>query len=502
MDTLPTELLVDILIDLPVVDILANCRAVCKRWQLVIDNSLRLRTLIIYDSVRPLESKKEFYTYRQVNCTHCIKNRNLSNDKIELKLPIFINLKQLFINDDLYFDKIDYCEFLNSFEKLESLEVSGLSVRTDGCLSLSNLKILVINFNILSSSTVTFTFDTPKLQKLRLKKCGPRTQLSLKFNYAQLIDYLETNLYENEFKNFSNLTHLICKKIDEIEDDLLKDHWIHLKEIHFNDSIQAYHNLKEQKERFRGRKDLKLYFRNIDFDRLPSNLDLFYDQFSEQQIRLLSENLDKLPAILPFIKIICYEDFERYFTNDIPGDLIRKFVNFRRLWIESVCDQQKFYSFLEDHCKNLVELQIRGSYLGQDFYFNKLTKHCPYLRELVIQNTSDDFDFKFIFQFKYLVELSTTQQMSVQLVRRVFDHFKPFEKLEFYMGTNEIYITYYDDEYELSLRGKNEHFSQHRCLDDLLYRLDQYTLNEQVFEALDEDQASNQLEFINKKNTN
>lgn len=260
MDHLPIELLQFIFRHLDLYDLL-NCRLVNKKWKFFIDET-KIDELILNDKVEDYENYW-FHTRKGLNYKNAIKLDQLCALKaIFFKLEH--SLKCLHINEMRRdYESIDNFEFINSFSKLEQLDIAGLVTYLGDSfhLNLPNLKIFQINNIDYDDEGETFepiVLNTPKLEVL---KCEQFDYIDVAYPHA--IKNLQVKRYIRKCDRFNNLEYFTCST--DLNRDVLSI-FRNLKELNlYSDFLNDYDAFKNtllyinrQKQTLR-RDEFKIY---------------------------------------------------------------------------------------------------------------------------------------------------------------------------------------------------------------------------------------------------
>ena len=469
MDDLPLVPAMRIIDYLSIDDIL-NLKLLNKWFYRIINGNVRIKDLVLSNCDDLPYNRRWFYTYDLVSLQRLMKRDSFQNANLFLEQSIISNqLKRLYIYQaNLTFD------LLNSFQKLVHLEIIDSELNCmvgDNVLRLPMLEILNLDRPIIRHF-YNIIVDSPKLRRLRFTAFP---FYDTEFSHPESIDYLEVGSYDEckKFLQFCvNLEHFYCSNLylDDLNkfNHLVKKRLTKLKSIHFVGSRDAFVKLVHENERIK--KDLKLYFHNLEFDKLPDELD--FDNWSildHKMGKFYAQYYSRLADHCPFVKKINYNDLEEHF-NKIPENFLSRFVNFDSLIVrDEVNDLDQLIKVLGD-CKTIRYLELHSSF-GQQFFDSHLFDLCPNIDSLLIHG-SQVLDFEFVFKFKNICRFSVDQTLPIELAKRLIQNFKSIDDLEFYhRDVFRIAIDKYTIPPFLRLIINNEtkriHFSDHNTFNDL-----------------------------------
>ena len=337
MELLPNEIVLKIFKELPVEQTLI-CKLVNKRFYSIINDLMKLKSLIIIDNYYSDMLSKWFYDNEFIrDCKYKITGRRLGAIKFNSNQLILNQLKKLYITHrSLLIDTI------NCLDQLEVLEINCCKLKGKGRLliDLPNLKSFSFIYN--NSTKNPMIFNTPKLVKLEFSH---NDYLDKHFNYPESIKEFYCCFIESFIKKFINLELLFCERFYFKEDVLLK--LKKLKELHFNsDKLEGLVALKRQKNRLNS--DVKIYFLGVNLDAIP-----LIDS---------KGNMDEIPAF--------HYRYYGFYLNE---------------------------KTVEFYCRNYFNLSIDYNLL--EIHFNQiqqapkeLIKKLDNLKELVLTNEISDLD--------------------------------------------------------------------------------------------------------------
>lgn len=445
LTNLPVELLIKILRELYFEDILTG-RLVCKSFRSLIDNFLNFKCLVLSYS-RCEVNKKNFFKNEQLNCFPFIRIKKLRLTSQTLRNGLFLNLKQLYIQDTSSFRTGELCNFLNSFRNsLKHLEVSNFQLKTRSVLTLPNLEILSI-LNIYGDLLV---LDTSNLSKFKLMTTCHNP--NIEFRYAEKIEHCELFYYNDFIKNFINLKSLFCNTILIVENNLLSS-LPKLEEIQMKGEFHSYFSLKKQKEFLRNDK-LKIFLKGInfphradDFARFSLRTSWFYDtQLTEECIQMFIKHHDHLSDQLPNILTLSYAFVADHF-HKLPKNFFNRLISLELVSIPYIKDREKLEMFLKQ-CKSVSSFCFDNSSLDQDFYDLVLPSLCPFIGYLNIKdkkNIISQLDLEFIFKFTFLNKFITNKNLKLEFVKEICTRIRMLEELGFHYKGKPITLQIFKD---------------------------------------------------------
>ena len=424
MDDLPLIPTLNIINYLSIKDIL-NLKLVNKWFYQFINENVRIKELVIAPHDCAPYHRRWFYTCDLISLQNLIKYDYHCNVYFNLNQPFLSKLKQLY----LYYIGISL-ETLNSLDQLVHLEIIDSyidSITDKDVLSLPMLEI----FNYEDSECNEYIIiDSTKLQRLRLY-CPHLFDNNIKIVHPESITYIEFYFYYSYTDLLSsciNLQHLYCHSIDsgDLEEFNLIKNLSKLKSIHLNASREAFASLAKEKKCFN--KDLKIYFRSLEFDEpdeLPDELRDGPDESDCAEDRdCLDENLipyyveyySRLADQCLFVKIVNYNHLERYF-NQIPENFMKRFVDLKEFIVTRDVDNLDQLIRVLGECKTIRNLKLHSS-LGQHFFDSHLYDLCPNVRTLDIIG-EEVLNCEFILKFKNTWVFTIYQTESIEFATRL-----------------------------------------------------------------------------------
>ena len=442
MNDLPLVPTLKIFNYLSINDIL-NLKLVNKWFYQFINGNVRIKDLVLSNGDSVPYNTIWFYTYDLINLQNlvkynlyddCLDNTDSDNTdpdntdsdnnvyllNLNLNQPILGQLKQLYISGTEITLKT-----LNSLDQLVHLEIfySYIYDTTDNnVLSLPLLEIL--NFDSPEDNQYLI-IDSTKLQRLRLYERNVRIVHPESITYLEFYHCYE---YKNLLSSCINLQHLYCHSIrpyDLKEFNFIKN-LSKLKSIHLNATREAFASLAKEKKCFN--KDLKIYFRSLEFDEpdeLPDGLRDGPDNRDYSETRaFLDENLipyyveyySRLADHCPFVNIVNYNHLERYF-NQIPENFMKRFVDLKEFIVTRDVDNLDQLIRVLGECKTIRNLELHSS-LGQHFFDSHLYDLCPYIRTLDIIG-EEVLNCEFILKFKNSKRFTVYQTESIEFATRL-----------------------------------------------------------------------------------
>ena len=408
------------IIDYLSIEDILNLKLVNKWFYHIINGNVRIKDLVISSHHYVPYNTRWFYTCDLISLQHLIKYDYYSNVYLNLNKPFVSKFKQLY----LYYIGISL-EILNSLNQLVHLEINHSYIyhTTDNSvLSLPMLEIL--NFDSPEYNKYLI-IDSTKLQRLRLY------QRNVSIVHPESVTYLEFYFYYSYTDLLSsciNLQHLYCYSIDssDLKEFNLIKNLSKLKSIHLNASRGAFASLAKEKKCFN--KDLKIYFRSLEFDEpdeLPDGLRDGPDNRDYSETRaFLDENLipyyveyySRLADHCPFVNIVNYNHLERYF-NQIPENFMKRFVDLTHFFVKNNVNNLDQLIRVLGECKTIWNLKLHSS-LGQHFFDSHLYDLCPNVRTLDIIG-EEVLNCEFILKFKNIRRFTVYKTESIEFATRL-----------------------------------------------------------------------------------
>lgn len=438
LDHLPVELLPIILSKLPSSDLI-ECRRVTKKIRYLIDNHVRPESLIISFNQIPY-NERWFGTCEPLNLDYLITAKNLDFLQNDLVKLIFGKIKSLYIYDfPSDHSPIFDLEELNHYSNIEHLELWFLNLRNRTKLSLPKLNIICVNEE--SGSTVIIN------SRLAHFKTCLKIDL-FNFNYPLNIRSVQCNYYSPMIKNFSNLEYFCCGHISRLDIDFLQK-LKNLKRIQYHDTVEAYHDLKQQKIHY-NRPDLEIYFLGINFDSKMirnenttsltkytqmqnnaktslSKYDLTFKRYhlDNHNFEIYFDNCTQLDDRVPFINSLFYNVIEDHFTtfDRIPVWFFYKFPILKRILVSGKVNNLECFVRFIANCKPLNCLTLQNTEITQE-YLNRLSLLCRSVSTLSIEENLKNFDFSFIVNFTNLIDLEFKKAIPIELIYPIFSSLK------------------------------------------------------------------------------
>ena len=161
--------------------------------------------------------------------------------------------------------------------------------------------------------------------------------------------------------------------------------------------------------------------------------------------------------------------------------VIKKLVYLDELILSNqIKDVGQFIGVLKDRIHlNLV--RITAEFMPQDFFDQILSENCSIIEYLFVDN-KNQLNFDFLLKFKELRCFHTNQQLTSDLIFKMFDKFALLESLEFHSGSSVVIIGLQDrNKFKIILRGVRKvfdkledlitylEFSPDDCLDKLIF---------------------------------
>lgn len=454
MDELPNEILLKIFRSSLPVDQILLCKQVCKRWYWVVDTMIRLRSLVIVDDYdfpilsRWFEKKEFVYDYR-----YRISSRRLEMVEFRSNQPMFANLRRLFISN-----RTVAINTINLLDQLEVLEIKNSKYKCGKLVHINLPNLLVLCLDDIRGTLEDLLIEAPKLEKL-----GCNVSFRFKVKHPKSIKVYHGQFNHQLIYEFVNLEHLYCNRYNYSEETLPK--LKNLKTLHFNrNNLRSLMNLKTQQAALK-RKDPQIFFLGVHSNAFPlTELDMVeeweeeiypYDSnnygfcINAKTIEFYGSNYFNLCDKLYYVKTIDYSLVESYFRQPnfklTPMDLVKKLVALDELELSGeLRDVEQTNEFVKvlKHCKYLRSLAISAS-MDQSFFDTILTENCPVIESLSI-SSRNPLNFDFLLKFSDLQNFSTKQQLSTDLVGKMFDKFEFLKTLQFRFKASSVEIRFYE----------------------------------------------------------
>ena len=468
MNRLPNEILELIFYKLSL-DGLSACKLVNKQWCSII-NCMKKKDLILTDFELPLNCRW-FQTKKRINYLNLIECSSRHLIQSVLNNLNFNKLKQLYIfKKSLSIRSFD--DTFNQFAQLEMLEIVHSEIELDNShsnghrLNLPKLRHLNLEASVFSQR---IALNLPQLTKLSIKyvyvdRFEFECPSSVKILELKLSDNLENDEYF--VRSFLNLQAFYCNRIDCLSSDFLFN--LHfLKQLHFQGPIETFNCLRQQKLRFR-RFELQIYYFGVNLSNsheFNGNALNYGNQLNVNTIKLYNQNYARLANVIPFIKLINYNELEDNFENAlVPNDFIERFVNLDHLSVNKRIKNVGQFNYLLANCISLNSLRICSSSLKQEF-FNNLPNQFQVMKDLIIKNETTELDFKFMLCFECLEFVEIDQQMRVELVIEMIKKYKKLKQFSFVCKEEIITIVKYDNGYLMVYT--NTGLNRFKCFDEL-----------------------------------
>lgn len=474
MDKLPNEMLVEILIRLPVEQILI-CKQVNKKWYSLIKVNIKIKSLIITDYYYQSIMDKWFDSSEFVyDSNYQITNKATETINFRSDQTIFNGLKKLYIS----FKTISISS-INCLEQLEVLEIKNSNLKSKNSEILNDQKELKLNLNFLRSLCLNeistkLVIDCPKLEKLKIS-----IYEKVRFIHTENIKEFYGKVNRNLVRSFVNLKHLYTSfAIDESILAIYKS----LAPISYAD----YHKLElchllVLKRLEEDLKDSTIYYLGAnlatvsyeDFKYLSKYL-WDTDKFclDNVTIQFCFQNGSNLSDSIYFIRNVNYNSVENYLNqidqeDQRPNELIKKLVNLEELTLtDQINDLEQFTDLLKE-LRYLNRLIIEANFMDQHFFDQILSEYCSVIGTLIIKN-KNQLNFDFLFKFKNLQTFKTDQQFTIDMLVKMFKKFELLNFVSFYLKGSKVEIKFHNRcTFKLILDGIKKSFDN---FDDL--RLD------------------------------
>ena len=474
MDDLPPEILVKIFKQLRIDQIL-KVRQVNKRFNAVINENVRLKSLVIAPSGHFVLNRKWLDTKQLVSdisdqlIVPELDSILLFMDPPLLSQPMFTGIKQLYIISKVGIsDSVD-SSIISSIYQLEHLELINTSILGSeedvdlsdddlddddldfwpSLLNSTSLKVLNLESPV---SKLDITFNTPRLTRVRILSADDR---GATFNHPESIKHFEILTYQDYIRTFSNLEYLYVREIEWLENDFLLKLPL-LKEIHLSVGDQAFGQLLKQKQKL-GRKQLKIYYLGSELTDLPDELDENHSvAINEYTIGFYeTTNLEQFADVLPFIRKLNYSALEYANLNDgALRCLVKKLVNLNNVVVNQKVKNANLFIDAFTGCNAIEMLDIGSFCFKQGFYDTMIYRLFPTLSFFVIRN-HPNLNYDFLLKFSNLEHVYISHESSDELIRKLFNR---YSSLSFHFTRHNYRISIQNsfDELELELPFKRD----------------------------------------------
>ena len=257
-----------------------------------------------------------------------------------------------------------------------------------------------------------------------------------------------------------------------------------LKELHINSrNLDILERFIEQKNSLK-RTNLKIYHLSLLSDSFSlTNLNEINTSFVDERslnnksIEFYGPNYSNLPNKVYFIHTVDYNVLENYFwanPNQTARGIIKKLVHLYELVLsDQIRDVNQFIGVLKDRVYS-NRLRVTAEFMSQNFFDQILTENCSIIEQLLIYN-KNQLNFDFLLKLKELLRFETDQQLTFDLIFKLFDKFQLLEYLGFRYKSNEVRIVLYNrKEIKIYLDDVQNKFDN---LEDLISYLDQLAQN-------------------------
>lgn len=473
IDILPIELLIEILMMLPISEILLFA-VVSKRCQQIV-RAVRLRTLVICETKSELFNERwsctgqpiNAQTFHQLHCFHTI-----------LQIPpddqLFASLKQLYVRSNSFRRVLlhpfffEYINRLKNIERCELINFEYQSVRSETKLDLPKLQVL----NLENFYYETIVLNTPKLRALRLDHDGGVMQ----FEQPASVRFLEfaNSLELNILKSLKELEVLHVLEIVDLDDRFLCEFCPKLKEILFFEGRTALRKLLHQKNEL-DRQDLLIFYAGVRvecIDALPKQREDTCIRFlDDDKLEFYRENFERLSHRIPFVTVADYYELESRFDH-IPMRLIRQNLkDLQCFWITANrLDMRRLLAFLSDCRPIFQEFCLFSASLDQSFFDHTLPTLYPSLKRISIGRYRA-LEFDFLLKFTETVQLIVLEhELPCTLIGEIILKSKFLKDFEFKFNGSEVTVDLAQRTVKMGLLG-NKRFINHTHLVSYFYHL-------------------------------
>lgn len=449
MDKFPCELLENIFSYLNLDD-RYPLRIVCKVWKFLIDNSnKKLKSLLISEIEN--SNCKFFFYHTDVNRLFIddykpFKKNQLFLDceKTEILLlkcssQILDNVERLVLDLTYIYSEIDHDKILKNFFKilpffsrLEKLHIekdkASFNEYERDCnslhLKLNTVQVLsIVNFNF-----DYLTIEAPKLKKFNIDYLFG----SVKLKDCNLIELLETK-FNNIFYTINpTLKYIYCQE---------SDHSFNKRFFDLFPKLEIYNAFNF--DFLVNSRDIETSGKNIFYlqSYKVKNLDNYFDlknSEENQDFKLIYKhdpNLFETCDRTPFLSDFVFDRLE-YDSKKLKRNNLMKLVHLQSLFVtKMIDDEDKLINFIKEYNPHFINLHFQNCQLSQQFY-NQLPDFVDYVNDLELSkkftfHNFSDFNFDFILNLKFLLNLRTDQELSGEFVVKLFKKLKYLEHVFF-----------------------------------------------------------------------
>lgn len=381
-------------------DLIKNCVLVSKKWYGLVDEKRNDELIINFSR---LSTNYWYSTHRPIN----LKNLIFCNTPDFIGSPSFVhnfNLKYLKIH--LNFEHFDV-EQLHRLTELEHLEIDNyLNLYKNSTICLKKLRVL--HLNLLGCQ---LQIDA---EKLEIVCCNELIKIDLK--HKESVRQIEVLLFDASVHNLPNLEILKLTDLDVIRDRQTIRTFLsrlpktlaqlHFYDLHANGNARGWQNffelVRETNPKFR------ICLNDIRYsvwleEKLLANSDL---------TRLVIKKLDQFDAPLPWFKEFDYNKLLHICR--IGPNFFGKFNNLQVIRAGRIERQNAFTAFLKS-CHNLSVLFLTFPTLSSGFYSQLPVSNRLLTRFTLFEEDHVVLNYRFVLEFKLLVEFSTTHHLSMRL---------------------------------------------------------------------------------------
>ena len=436
-DKLPDEILEMTLKKLNLTD-LGRCRRVSRRFKAICE-IVRIEELITCPETNQPKSRW-FYTNKSIDYSESVK-LSTEIDEYWLLFGLRSTLKYIHFYADVNGLDFDF-SLLNSFTKLELLDVNSRIAGHHQVFSPPNLRIF--KFNYLDRDRGDFFIECPKLEVLSISSLYLTS-----FHQPETLRHLEIETYEYDIESFINLEILVLNNIDRLNRNVLTV-FRNLKQLRL---LQGSGMSSDDWDRFKSklnyifeqkiilkRHDLVIFWADVRLEN-PDKIEE-YDFKQQNYLQFMISNYNLLNCDITKFQLIDYTNLMNS-TKQIPDDFASKFIQIESIHTSSkVNDQNQFSAFLKN-LQYLTHLDLTNSSLDSSFYNSLPDILAGQLTDLTINETDDlKLNFNFVLKFKFLQYFETNQRFknSFDLAIKCFRELKYLTFFKFKFGENRILI--------------------------------------------------------------
>ena len=437
-----------------------NCGRVCRSWRLNLMN-YEPQTLFLHYQAYPT-NKRCAYSNELIDRSNSFQIKAIAFIEHEMTRSYFVNIKKLIIfklfetTRQVESALKDFGRSVSYFDKLEHLEISGLSLNGETKLNLENLKTLSLK----ALTVDRLELETPNLVNLI---CWVDIE-RLQFNYPNRLEYLEYKNQSNDFKFKIEFKNVTCLNYYDTNRTVAGDFLCNLpglKRLIFfaSDAESRMKEFNRQKIAY-GLNDLELSpfgFEGV-LVRHVDSIDTFCCyMLYEFYLKSVIDNYAKLTNKITWPLFVDYCSLVGQFRV-IPESFFKKFVDFYIVFVgREINDTDQLIEFL-NNCGYVYELILQNAQLEQQAFYRRLHR-CSYIDKLKIVEQSTPSRTDCITDYNFLSTLTINElhfefyYLPLELITCAFRN-RYIRTLKFRKGCLKIVITYlYDSKLVLNING-------------------------------------------------